>query len=195
MIEVYEVEFNRLYNLKKSLKEGLSEQPAETPAETEDHNMTIAPQEQGPYKQPTKKPDHTVKISPQGQDFHMPNIFDKMCSLSQKAYSATEHYHRGEYCDGFAKPSLDSHANFNYELAHIYQEQWIREQLKYFQNNGQFWNFCKSVFTCGCDTGALLPVRIDPVIDDWSLETIQKFCDQCQVSEMGYFLGKGFLFS
>ena len=47
----------------------------------------------------------------------------------------------------------------------------------------------------GCDTGALLPVRIDPVIDDWSLETIHKFCYQCQVGEMGYFLGKGFLFS
>ena len=117
-----------------------------------------------------------------------------MCSFSQKAYSATEHYHGGEYCDGFAKASLDALANFNYELAHFYQEQWIREQLKYFQNNGQFWDFCKSVFTSGCDTCVLLPARIDPVIDDWSLETIQKFCDQCQVSEMGYFLGKGLLF-
>ena len=66
---------------------------------------------------------------------------------------------------------------------------------EYFHSNGQFWDFCKSVFTSGYDTSALLPVRIDPVIDDWILETIQKFCYQCQVSEMGYFLGKGFLFS
>ena len=109
MVEGYEVEFNRLYNLKNSLKEGLSKQPAETPAETEDHNVMIAPQEQSPYKQPAKNPDHTVKSSPQGQDFHMSNIFDKMCSFSRKAYSATEHYHRGEYCDGFAKASLDAH--------------------------------------------------------------------------------------
>ena len=45
IVEGCEVEFNRLYNLKKSLKEGLSKQPAETPAETEDHNVMIAPQE------------------------------------------------------------------------------------------------------------------------------------------------------
>ena len=145
MIKVYEVEFNMLYNLRKSLKEGLSKQPAETSAETKDHNAMVAPQEQGPYKQPAKKPDHTVKISPQGQDFYMSNIFNKMCYFSWKAYSATEYYHRGEYCDGFAKTSLDVHANFNYELAHIYQEQWIRKQLKYFQNNGQFWDFCKNI--------------------------------------------------
>ena len=187
---VIDVEFNRLYNLRKSLKEGPSKQPAETPAETDDHNVTFAPKEQGLYKKPAKKPDHTVKILPQGQDFHMSNIFDKMCFFSQKAYSATKHSNKGEYCDGFAKASLDAHANFNYELAHIYKEQWIREQLKFFQNNGQFWNFCKSVFTSGCDTGVLLPVRIDPVIDDWSLETIQKFCDQCQVGEVGYFWAK-----
>ena len=100
-----------------------------------------------------KRPDHTVKISAQGQDLHMSNIFNKMCSFSKKAYSATEHYHRGEYCDGFAKASLDAHANFNYKLAHIYQEQWIREQLKYSQNNGQILDFHKSVFTSSCDTG------------------------------------------
>ena len=42
------------------------------------------------------------------------------------------------------------------------------------------------------DTGALLPARIDPVIDDWSLETI---CDQCLVGELANFLAKGLLFN
>ena len=51
---------------------------------TEDHGVMIAAQEQGPHQQQAKKPDHTVKISPQGQDFHMSNIFNKMCSFSQK---------------------------------------------------------------------------------------------------------------
>ena len=62
-----------------------------------------------------------VKFSPQGQDFHMPNLFNQMCSFSRKAYAATEC--AGEDCDGFVKAMLNMHSNFNYELAYIYQEQ------------------------------------------------------------------------
>ena len=61
--------------------------------------------------------DHEVNFSPQGQDFYMSNLFDQMCSFSQKAYAATEL--AGEDSDGFVKATLNVHSNFNYELAHI----------------------------------------------------------------------------
>ena len=56
--------------------------------------------------------DHEVKFSPQGQDFHMSNLFNQMCSFSQKAYAATEL--AGENSDGFVKAMLNMHSNFNY---------------------------------------------------------------------------------
>ena len=80
---MFEDEFNRLYNLKQSLKDCLSRQSGKKPAKTEDHPVEIAPTK--PMADHTAMTaDHEVKFSPQGQDFHMSNLFDQMCSLVKK---------------------------------------------------------------------------------------------------------------
>ena len=119
LTEMFEDEFNMLYNLKKSLQDCLSRQSGKNPAKTEDHLVEIAPTK--PMADHTAMTvNHEVKFFPQDQDFHMSNLFDQMCSFSRKAYAATEL--AGEDSDWFVKAMLNMHSNFNYELAHIYPD-------------------------------------------------------------------------